>query len=66
VESRETVTLEQARYVWTRLQNRDAELYLYVPAGCLAQAKDYAKVAGVHAKFRTWRWGPNGMTVRGL
>ena len=64
VESRETVTMEQARYVWSRLQNRDAELYLYVPAGVLAQAKDYAKVAGVHAKFRTWRWSPNGMVVR--
>ena len=66
VESRETVTLEQAKFVWTRLQNRNSELYLYVPAGALAQAKDYAKVAGVHAKFRTWRWTPNGMVVREL
>lgn len=67
VESRETVTLEQAKYVWTRLQNRDTQLYLYVPAGELARAKDYAKVVGLkHAKFRTWRWSPNGMIVREL
>ena len=65
VESRETVTLDQAKYMWTRLQNRNAELYLYVPAGTLAQAQDYAKVAGLkHVKFRTWRWAPNGMIVR--
>ena len=65
VESRETVTLEQAKYQWTRLQNRDTEFYLYVPAGELARAKDYAKVAGLkRVKFRTWRWSPNGMVVR--
>ena len=65
VESKETVTLDQAKYVWSRLQNRDSELYLYVPAGSLAEAKDYAKVAGIKgAKFRTWRWAPNGMIVR--
>lgn len=67
VESKETVTLDQARYVWSKLQNKDAELYLYVPTGSLARAKDYAKVAGMkNVKFRTWRWTPNGMVVREL
>ena len=65
VESKETVTLDQAKYVWSTLQNKNSELYLYVPAGKLAEARDYAKVAGITgAKFRTWRWAPNGMVVR--
>ena len=65
VESKETASLDQAKYVWSRLQTKDTELYLYVPAGTLAEAKDFAKVAGVkNAKFRTWRWAPNGMIVR--
>lgn len=65
VESRETVTREQAMYVWAPLENQQTTLYLYVPAGSLARAKDYAKAAGIKkAKFRTWRWTPNGMVVR--
>ena len=65
VESRETVTREQALYVWAPLENQQTTLYLYVPAGSLARAKDYAKAAGIKkAKFRTWRWTPNGMVVK--
>ena len=65
VESKETVSLDQAKYVWSKLQTKNTDLYLYVPAGVLAEAKDFAKVAGVKgAKFRTWRWSPNGMIVR--
>lgn len=65
VESKETVSLDQAKHVWSRLQAKDTDLYLYVPAGSLAEAKDFAKVAGVKgARFRTWRWSPNGMIVR--
>ena len=65
VESWETVTREQALYVWAPLENRQTTLYLYVPAGSLARAKDYAKAAGIKkAKFRTWRWTPNGMVVK--
>ncbi|MSQ29285.1 MAG: ferredoxin family protein [Dehalococcoidia bacterium] len=65
VESRETVTREQAMYVWAPLENQQTTLYLYVPAGSLARAKDYAKAAGIKkAKFRTWRWTPNGMVVK--
>ena len=65
VESRETVTPEQAKYVWARLQDRSRELYIYVPAGLLAQARDYAKLAGLkRVQFRTWRWSPGGMVVR--
>ena len=65
VESKETVSLDQAKYVWSKLQTKNTDLYLYVPAGQLAEARDYAKVAGIKgAKFRTWRWSPNGMVVR--
>jgi len=65
VESRETVTREQAMYVWAPLENQQTTFYLYVPAGSLARAQDYAKAAGIKkVKFRTWRWTPNGMVVR--
>src|SRR5690606_25893781 len=33
VESRETVTRDQATYVWALLENKDCPLYVYVPAG---------------------------------
>ncbi|MDA0270596.1 MAG: hypothetical protein O2919_06150, partial [Chloroflexi bacterium] len=65
VESRETVTREQAQYVWATLENRSCPLYIYVPTGLLGRAKDYAKSAGLrNVKFRTWRWSPNGMVVK--
>ena len=65
VESSETVTLEQARYVWSRLAVKGVDLYLYVPIGMLQRAQDYARIVGLdHAKFRTWRWTPNGMAVQ--
>jgi ferredoxin len=40
VETRETLTREQAEYVWARLENEQAPLDLYVPAGLAARAKD--------------------------
>jgi len=65
VESRETVTRDQALYVWGALENKDCPLYVYVPSGSLRSAQDYAKSAGLkNIKFRTWRWTPNGMLVR--
>ncbi len=65
VESRETVTRDQATYVWARLENKDCPLYVYVPAGTLRSAQDYARAIGIkNIKFRTWRWTPNGMLVR--
>jgi len=65
VESRETVTREQAAYVWAMLDNKNCPLYIYVPAGSLRQAQDYARTLKIkNVKFRTWRWTPNGMTVR--
>jgi NAD-dependent dihydropyrimidine dehydrogenase PreA subunit len=65
VETRETVTREQALYVWSRLENEQAPLDLYVPVGLAARAKDYARAAGIkHIRFRTWRWQPFGMIVR--
>jgi NAD-dependent dihydropyrimidine dehydrogenase PreA subunit len=65
VESRETVTREQAAYVWARLENRTTPLSLYVPAGMLSRAKDYARAAGLkNVKFRTWRRQPGRMAVR--
>lgn len=65
VESKETVSREQATYVWSMLENRDCPVYIYVPAGRLGTAKDYARSAGLkNVKFRTWRWSPNGMVVK--
>ena len=65
VESRETVTRDQATYVWARLENKTTPLYLYVPAGMLSRAKDYCRAAGVkNVKFRTWRRQPQRMAVR--
>ena len=64
VESRETMTREQAEYVWARLEMRDAPLLLYVPSGMAATARDYAKAAGIkNAKVRTWRRLPQGAKV---
>ncbi len=64
VESRETLSREQAEYVWSQLQLDDAPLLLYVPAGLAAQAKDYARAAGIkNAQFRTWRRQPQGVRV---
>ena len=65
VESRETLSREQAEYVWSQLQFDDAPLLLYVPAGLAAQAKDYARAAGIkNARIRTWRRQPGGLRVR--
>ena len=65
VETRETLTREQALYVWSRLENEQAPLDVYVPAGLAARAKDYARAAGIkHIRFRTFRWQPFGMIVR--
>jgi NAD-dependent dihydropyrimidine dehydrogenase PreA subunit len=65
VESRETLSREQAEYVWSQLQFDDAPLLLYVPAGLAAQAKDYARAAGVkNTRIRTWRRQPHGVRVR--
>tara|TARA_B100000029_G_scaffold496044_1_gene561844 strand:- start:7380 stop:8477 length:1098 start_codon:yes stop_codon:yes gene_type:complete len=65
VESRETLTREQAKYVWSELQVKDAPLLLYVPSGLAAQAKDYARSAGVkNVQIRTWRRQPDNIRVR--
>lgn len=64
VETRETVTRDQAKRVWKQLESDEAPLYIYVPSGTAAMAKDYAKSAGIkHIKFRTWRRMPGGMRV---
>ena len=64
VESRETMSREQAEYVWARLEMRDAPLLLYVPSGMASTARDYAKAAGIkNAEIRTWRRLPAGMKV---
>ncbi|MDA1002155.1 MAG: hypothetical protein O3B31_02210, partial [Chloroflexi bacterium] len=56
VETRETVTREQAANVWKRLENRAAPLYLYVPAGLAQTAGDYAREVDLqNFKLRTWR-----------
>ncbi len=65
VESKETVTREQAERVWAPLQTADAPLYVYVPAGHLASARDYARAAGIkNVRFRTWRRQPGGVIVQ--
>lgn len=64
IETRETVTREQAERVWSKLETAETPLYLYVPAGLAGRAKRFAKVAGLkHVKFRTWRRQPWGMIV---
>ena len=56
VETRETVTREQAENVWKRLENRAAPLYLYVPAGLAQEAGDYARSVDLqNYRLRTWR-----------
>ena len=65
VETRETVTRRQAELVWAPLENAEAPLYIYVPAGLVGQARDHATAAGIkHARFRSWRRQPDGMLVR--
>lgn len=67
VETRETVTREQAKRVWKQLENEAAPLYIYVPSGYGTAAKDYAKGAGIkHVKFRSWRHQPDGMMVEDI
>jgi ferredoxin len=64
IESKETVTREQAERVWAPLETTDAPLFVYVPAGQLARAKDYARAAGIGSvRFRTWRRQPHGVLV---
>ena len=64
VETRETVTREQAVHVWAQLETSEAPLYIYVPSGLGTIAKDYARSAGIrHARIRTWRRQPGGMIV---
>ena len=64
VESTETLTREQAEYVWARLETRDVPLLLYVPSGMASTARDYVKAAGIkNAEIRTWRRLPQGMKV---
>ena len=65
VETRETVSRDQAERVWKQLESGEAPLYIYVPTGCGALAKDYARAAGIkHAQIRTWRRQPNGVIVQ--
>jgi NAD-dependent dihydropyrimidine dehydrogenase PreA subunit len=65
VETRETLTREQAERVWSRLETAEAPLDVYVPAGLAVRAKDFARAAGIkHVRFRTWRHSPNGVVIR--
>ena len=65
VETRETVTRRQAELVWAQLETDDAPLYIYVPSGLAARARDYALAAGIeHVQVRTWRRQPGGMLVQ--
>ena len=65
VETRETVTRQQAELVWAPLENGEAPLYIYVPSGLVRRARDYAMAAGIkNAKFRSWRRQPTGMLVQ--
>ena len=67
VETTETLSRDQAKYVWARLENEQAPLDLYVPAGLAARAKDYARAAGIkHLRLRTWRRQPQGLIIREL
>ena len=67
VETSETLSRDQAKYVWARLENEQAPLDLYVPAGLAGRAKDYARAAGIkHLRLRTWRRQPHGLTIREL
>ena len=64
VETRETVSRQQAERVWKQLETAEAPLYIYVPSGLGAIAKDYARAAGIkHAEVRTWRRQPNTVMV---
>ncbi len=64
VESRETMSRQQAEYVWARLEMKDAPLLLYVPSGMASVAKDYMKAAGIkNAEVRTWRRQPDHTKV---
>ena len=67
VETRETVTRLQAELVWAPLETGEAPLYIYVPAGLVRRARDYAMSVGIkNAKFRSWRRQPTGMRVEEL
>ena len=67
VETRETVTRQQAELVWAPLETSEAPLYIYVPSGLVRRARDYAMAAGIkNARFRSWRRQPTGMMVREL
>jgi len=67
IETRETVTREQAERVWAKLESKEAPLYLYVPSGYAKRAKDYARAAGLkNVKLRTWRRQPTGLLVQEL
>jgi len=65
VETRETVSRQQAEHVWKPLQSEQAPLYIYVPSGMGNLAKDYARAAGItRARIRTWRRQPEGVIVQ--
>ena len=64
VETRETVSRQQAERVWKQLETAEAPLYIYVPSGLGAIAKDYVRAAGIkHAEVRTWRRQPDTVMV---
>ena len=54
----------QAERVWAPLETTDAPLFVYVPAGQLARAQDFARAAGIGSvRFRTWRRQPGSVLV---
>ena len=58
VETADTVSDESALTEWLPY-SRCGELYLYVPAGCVQEAKKLCKKHGVKlAGIRTWRFRP--------
>ena len=64
VETRESVTRQQAERVWKQLETAEAPLYIYVPSGMGTVARDYARAAGIeHAEVRTWRRQPGTVLV---
>ena len=67
VETRETVTREQASRVWAQMESAETPLFIYVPSGLGARARDYARAAGIsNFRIRTWRRQPAGMVVQEL
>jgi NAD-dependent dihydropyrimidine dehydrogenase PreA subunit len=63
VETRETVSRDQAERVWKQLESDEAPLYIYVPTGLGARADDNTPPAG-HKQIRTWRRQPEGVIVQ--